>query len=385
MEQHLLVTALRDLKDQFLRLVDTLSAFHDLARIRPDRVDREELLYQALGALMENHGIARCSVFLADGDRLRCAAALDWDPRSGEAPRPCADDHSYPSSWGLMGRALEQGEMQHCPDLTQCDTFTPGENGPRTGSLVCVPVPGGEDPAGVLNAYHPEPGYFDRPALEVLQAIAGITGQLLSNWRYRRDMDRTVRERTAELERALEHTRQLKESFEQLSVIDELTGIHNRRFFFPEAQSALANACRHQQPFCVVMLDLDRFKEINDSYGHAVGDKVLQVTAALVKGQTREGDITARVGGEEFALALPNTDLQGGLQLAERILTSLQNVTFSRRGERIRITASLGVTALPPGVRSAQIDDLLQQADHAMYLAKTQGRNRISVYRPEPD
>jgi diguanylate cyclase (GGDEF)-like protein len=145
----------------------------------------------------------------------------------------------------------------------------------------------------------------------------------------------------------------------------------------------LAGALRHRYAFSIMMVDLDHFKQINDLYGHSMGDKVLQVTAAVLKGQTREGDIIARFGGEEFVLALPNTDLEGAKQLADRILHSLRSLAFNAGGKTVRVTTSIGLsglTGLESPDRPDLLESLLRQADQALYYSKAHGRDQSRAY-----
>ncbi len=208
---------------------------------------------------------------------------------------------------------------------------------------------------------------------------------MLSNWRYFHEMERQIQRRTGELEAALAEAEALRHRYQELSVVDELTGLHNRRFFFPEASTALANALRQQRPFSILMLDLDHFKQINDTHGHSMGDEVLQATAALLKSQIREGDVIARFGGEEFVLALPNTDRGGALQLAERILDSIRACDFGTFPHRFQVTGTIGVahiggTEEDSRNRAELLELLLRHADQALYMGKERGRNQVCAF-----
>jgi len=166
-------------------------------------------------------------------------------------------------------------------------------------------------------------------------------------------------------------------------VVDELTGIHNRRFFFPEASAALAGALRHRLDFSILLMDLDRFREINERLGRAAGDEVLQITAALLEGQKRESDILARFGGDEFVLALPNTHPTGARQLANRILQTLRALSFEHRGSALPVRASIGIAGLDEHAgkeRRGLLESLLQRADQALHLGKVEGRDQVKTF-----
>ncbi|HKI60232.1 MAG TPA: sensor domain-containing diguanylate cyclase [Mariprofundaceae bacterium] len=158
--------------------------------------------------------------------------------------------------------------------------------------------------------------------------------------------------------------------------IDALTGLNNRRYFFELAEHELARAKRHNSPFAVLMLDLDYFKRVNDTYGHLVGDKVLQKLGTVFVQTLREIDIMGRIGGEEFVILLPETKGKQALQVAERLrLTIAGEAIAIKQGSAIHFTVSIGVTTFI--ATDARVEDILNRADTALYAAKNSGRNRI--------
>lgn len=162
---------------------------------------------------------------------------------------------------------------------------------------------------------------------------------------------------------------------EQLANEDALTGLANRRALFALGRSAIEQARRQGHPVALIALDADRFKRINDCYGHAAGDVVLKALAEVLRSHTRAADIAARLGGEEFAVLLPATGLKAARDLAERLRASIEALDIDYRGQRIQMTCSFGVTASDSG--SATLDQLLNAADLATYRAKAGGRNRV--------
>ncbi len=164
---------------------------------------------------------------------------------------------------------------------------------------------------------------------------------------------------------------------EELATTDELTGIDNRRQFFDLAVREVDRAQRYQRPLTAIMLDVDHFKKINDRYGHLAGDFVLRRVAQTCLSETRGMDVLGRVGGEEFALLLTETDLSGGIEVAERIREKISLLNFKFAEVTCRVTASLGIAALDE--TCTQLTDLLDRCDKAMYLAKKQGRNRVAA------
>ena len=169
-----------------------------------------------------------------------------------------------------------------------------------------------------------------------------------------------LQERNAELDR--------------LSRTDALTGLHNRRHLDVELARLHRDSLRHQDPLSVLLLDLDHFKQINDTYGHAAGDDVLRAFAERLRSELRAGDVGGRWGGEEFLVILPRTDLDGARAIAERIRTVTAAEHVSSGTLSIPVTVSVGC-ALGPGT---SIEAVVQVADTCLYEAKVMGRNRIA-------
>jgi diguanylate cyclase (GGDEF)-like protein len=179
------------------------------------------------------------------------------------------------------------------------------------------------------------------------------------------------------LEKAFRVTREMEwahRASAQAARIDELTGLYNRRAFFERAHQLYAQCQGQQRALCAVMLDMDHFKLINDTYGHQVGDEVLQQMGKVIIQSFRAADVQGRLGGEEFAVLLPDTSLDDALRMTEALITTLRGLQIERaRG----ITASLGVAV--SDADDLDLHSLLNRADQALYLAKAQGRNRVCV------
>ncbi len=180
-------------------------------------------------------------------------------------------------------------------------------------------------------------------------------------------LERKVQERTAALEQA-------NQDLERLATTDALTGARNRRAFFDLAGREVARVARTDAPLCAVMLDIDHFKAINDTHGHAAGDAVLRAVVARVIGEIRPVDILGRLGGEEFAILLPDTSPAGALLVAERLRETFAGTPVDANGASVAVTASFGVAALG---NEEDLDALLARADAALYQAKNAGRNRV--------
>lgn len=156
---------------------------------------------------------------------------------------------------------------------------------------------------------------------------------------------------------------------------DRLTGVKNRRYFELEANSMLSDALQDNTPLAVLMLDLDHFKTVNDRYGHGAGDQLLVAVAQSIRASLRSNDLLARLGGEEFAIFLPNTDTIQAVEVAERILDSVRTLRIVYGHETIQRTISIGVTELTSGQNT--LEQLLTSADERLYAAKIAGRDCV--------
>lgn len=173
-----------------------------------------------------------------------------------------------------------------------------------------------------------------------------------------------------------------REELEHASVTDPLTGLHNRRYLFEHLSRELRRATRYQTPLCLLLIDLDHFKQVNDTHGHVVGDNVLMAFGEMLVAVARGSDIVARYGGEEFCAVLTNTDLEGGLHFAERICAEARRLRYDDgTGKQFSVTCSVGLAPSHAGDVSAEV--LLRKSDIALYDAKRDGRDRVCMYAAE--
>lgn len=192
--------------------------------------------------------------------------------------------------------------------------------------------------------------------------------------------------------RLMGRLRAAQRELESMALTDPLTGLYNRAFLFERLREEAARSARYGTQAGCVMLDVDHFKAVNDTFGHQTGDDVLAGLAGLMREHVREADLAVRFGGEEFLLLLPGTGLEGACAVAEKIRATLEATEFtSREGQTLRVTASFGCAALEPAPDSARgdadsiapnlapgiADTLLRQADKALYRAKAAGRNCV--------
>lgn len=185
-----------------------------------------------------------------------------------------------------------------------------------------------------------------------------------------------LRERSHELEIALE-------AIKRIATTDSLTGLHNRRYFDERLGNALARIQRSNQPISMILLDVDKFKHINDTLGHAAGDVVLENLARLIKARTRASDVSARLGGDEFAFIMENTRLPEARKLATDLLASVVAHQFTYESHTIPVTLSIGIAHFDQPPRDGEI--LYKVTDDALYDAKRNGRNQVAAYSYDAD
>ena len=292
------------------------------------------------------------------------------------AINPSADRLCVALSWGdralASGTAVEIEEPDRCFGIRRGTTFavedaadpwTPAcpAHAADRGSTVCVPMVAVGKLIGVIHLARHEPRSFGEDDRRQASRIAEQVALAVSNARLIRTM-------------------------EGLALTDALTGLHNGRFFDPFLDRELAHAERDGTPVGVIAIDLDRFKQLNDTYGHPAGDEALRTFARGCLGVLRASDTMARLGGEEFCIAVRGADLPTTMEIAEKLRTTVEHLPVEiGPGRFARMTASFGV-ANSQG-HGTDRKRLLKAADRALYAAKRQGRNAVVAadVRSKPD
>ncbi|MCB2227242.1 MAG: GGDEF domain-containing protein [Desulfarculaceae bacterium] len=311
-------------------------AMREFSRLLANRLELDSLTGDALRQLM-THTKASGGALLVESDgQLEVAAS-----------HGLKDATSLDQS-DQVRAALRSGErhlVRISPDLVICGVLADF----RPREVLVEPVMYKSVPIGVVVLAGGEP--FGEEALRGLELLVSALALALNN--------------------ALAHER-----LQRLAALDPLTGVYNRRFGLSRLSEEFGRAVRDNSPLGVVMLDLDHFKSVNDTYGHLVGDRVLVHLAKLARAVLREGDVLVRYGGEEFLAILPAASRNDCQQVAERLRRRLAESALKDGEQEIRITLSAGVASTPE-VSVDSPNDLVSQADQALYQAKEAGRNQV--------
>lgn len=249
---------------------------------------------------------------------------------------------------GPTGAILKQRQPLVIPDLKRSDFGLRGD--PTIRSWMGAPIVIYDEAVGVLSVQSRERGAFGPHEQRVLEAIGAQAAVAIQNAR-----------------------------LYELATVDGLTGLYVRRYFDSRLREELERSRRFGAPFSLVLLDVDNFKQLNDTYGHQLGDRVLKEIASVMRRNMRGVDIPARYGGEEFAFILPRTAMVDAHAVAERIRQDVADTPITHDDKVVRVTASLGVACYPDS-GEGDAAALVQRADTALYRAKQTGKNRVELY-----
>ena len=261
---------------------------------------------------------------------------------------------------GIAGFVFETGKPLLVHDINEDSRFEARQRARyKTKSLMSIPLKVHHRKIGVLNvADKIDEDRFNEKDLKLLESIAGHAAVALERTGFYR----------------------MSEDLRKISLTDSLTELYNRRFFQDRMNEEIERARRHSHPVSLIMLDIDDFKNYNDSYGHLAGDEALRLTASIIKNSVRNIDLVVRYGGEEFAVILPLTETIAARDIAERIRTGVSGRFFPDDSMRnsVRLTVSLGIASFP--VHAGNMIELLGNADKALYLAKVSGKNKVRSF-----
>lgn len=374
-------------QELIIDLINALSTLKSLSEVSCEMEDEKTVIRHALSGLLQNQDMERCSFFIIDSENLLSnVTGLGIEDSPDNDTGLSEKAMHFQLGEGIIGAAAASGEMQHSRNCFEDQRFAHiGNPAAMPGSVVCVPVYTLHHVLiGVLNVSHRQPEFFTDWHLRLLEVYANILGQLITNRRLFQQMESQISLRTAELERLVQETSQLKDYYASMSMHDQLTGLHNRRYFYDQVELALAHHKRYAYPFCLLVMDIDHFKFINDQYGHQFGDEVLIDVSAALKKEVRNSDILVRFGGEEFVIIFTNTSCDNGKCFSERIRKQIKALKWKNNEETVNITISIGLHCLSPAYSEVEqpmdIDQIISCADAALYKAKENGRDRVEIF-----
>jgi diguanylate cyclase (GGDEF)-like protein/PAS domain S-box-containing protein len=316
-----------------------------------EQADRQTILTRALEELVALTGVDAAESHLCDpANQLVLVAQHNLPAKFLEASRA----FRFPAGEGIPNRTMANRAPLFVPEIDQEPHYLRRAAARDAGfrSLLCIPILGSTDLLGTLTLYSRRLREFTEDEQMLLMIIG--------------------RELASAIERA-----RLYEQVQHLATTDGLTGIYNRRHFFDLAERALNIAQRYGHPISIMLVDLDHFKSINDSYGHPAGDLVLRTVAEWGLQHLRRVDILGRYGGDEFTIFLPETGSAKAREAAERLRRAIADVPVETAQGPLTMTASIGVATSADN--KIGLAALLNQADQAMYSAKHAGGNRVAT------
>jgi len=348
------ITERKRVQDENERRAGQLSALHETSLELMAELNLNTLLHSVVQRAMTLIGGDHCNCFLykPELNLIERVAEAGLSLSLGKTTRQYGD--------GFVGQVWATGGPLLVNDIHSWQGRKREYDSLPPRALMGLPIRWGEEFLGVLIMVALLPRQFTQVDLEVLSLFATQAAIAIRNAR-------------------------LYIKIEQVSVTDELTGLYNRRGFFQLGEREFERALRFGRPLTALMLDIDHFKLVNDTYGHHVGDQVLRALADCFRQSTRGIDVAGRYGGEEFTLLLPETDLPVAIQIAERLRQSIANISIPvcpDKGDappaHLQIDVSIGVALLMPDLPNLSV--LIDHADQAMYRAKASGRNRVDVW-----
>lgn len=324
---------------------DALEVLLELTRRLATEHSLEPALQATTDAALEMLPCDHASLRLFDESRRELLSTARSGAGTDRPPAP------FRAGEGVLGIVADTGRAALVTDATTDPRFATRSTGFRVRSLVVAPLIAGGQVVGVVSASSAEPGAFGERHRDLAQLLANCAAPTIETAR-------------------LAH----------LAITDDLTRAYNYRYLASRLPEEVGRARRYGDGFSVLMMDLDHFKRVNDSYGHAVGDEVLRGFVDRVRAEVREPDVLIRRGGEEFLLLMPSTRVEEACAVAERIRARVADRPITTTGGKgIPLTVSIGVATWNPGEMGREVEG---RADAALYRAKQAGRNRVEVDAP---
>ncbi|WP_041667317.1 sensor domain-containing diguanylate cyclase [Acetohalobium arabaticum] len=331
--------------ERMQRNVAELSTLQMISTTINSTLDLDQVLELAIDVIVGTMGVSSCATLLFDEDReeLSLEASRGWPDKSDKK-------EVFNMESNFFGRIIESQEIvvfNEVPDKVKEEL-----NFLEMKSAIAVPLRLRDDVIGIITAVN-----------------------TMISHSFNGDDERFLNTLANQIAIAIENARMYNQMEEQ-AIKDGLTQLYNYSYFQHALSEEIDRAKRYQQDLSLLLLDIDDFKEINDTYGHLVGDKVLEELSTILKKTTRKIDIVARYGGEEFAIILPETDIEGARLLGSRINDQVRDMVVEEKGLELKITVSIGAAAYNQGITQK---DLINNADRSLYRAKTEGKDKVCI------
>jgi len=327
-----------------------LYTLYNISRTLSMSLQLNELFDLTMNAIGDSMGLGQYCLMLMDDD----AEALVIQASHG-MPDSVDGHGAVCSKDGISWKVAEKGEPVLVDDISKEENFLYYRDSEiRHGSFLGVPLKRKSGKViGVLSAHKDGPHGFGEPDLKLFNAVAEHVAVAIDN------------------ALTFQHTRELMHR-------DELTGLYNRRYFFERFDKEVYRAKRYKHPISLLMVDIDHFKNYNDTYGHLMGDNALRILAGILDESVRKADVVCRYGGEEFLVLLPETDKKGARKVAEKLRQRIEVTDFmadEKDMDPASLTVTIGVSSLPTDTEDEQ--RLIDLADKALYYGKAKGRNMV--------
>ena len=337
------------------RTIKHLSVLYDISRAVNRIEDMKSLLLEILDRAIERVGAQKGSVMLYEpaSDRIKLQVVRGLPDRLAEdrINSGAQECKSFRPGEGIAGKVFLSKKYHLSLNAGQDEHYQHSERS-NIASILCLPLVMNDEAIGVLNITNKNTGQFSSDDVEILTAIASQAAMTIE-----------------------------KADLYRMAVTDELTQLYVRRYLGHRLDAEVRRRSRYGVPLTFLMVDIDHFKAVNDTYGHDAGDAILKEVARALQHAARSVDVVARFGGEEFAVLMPETQLAGATCAAERYRRAVEELRVTYDDKVLQVTISVGVAeAVDPQASSR---DLIRAADVALYYSKEQGRNRSSFMDPE--
>ena len=338
-----------DERKRLHRTLNNLSLLYRIGQAMTRISDLKNLLQYILSQAIRISRAQKASIMLWDNDSrlsVRVLTGMTDQAQQGRINSNEVPCKRFKPGEGVAGKVFQTGKPVYINKARESAEFS-DPAGSFVDSIACMPMAVYGEVLGVINLTNKQdPAGFTEDEILLLKAVADQAAIAVN-----------------------------KAQLWDLAFTDSLTGLYDRRYFKVKLHEELRRAKRYQRPLSIIMADLDRFKDVNDTYGHAEGDRVLKAIGSAMAKQIRDIDVIARYGGDEYIMFVPEKDTQDARRLAERLK---ERIARESAPDQAVITASFGIAAYPED--GTKIEDLIYKADRAMYSAKQRGRNRIESY-----